>query len=271
MSVFRYLLRQPLIHFMLGALLIFGINELRYGAQRESSIVVTQADIARLASGWERVWGAAPTEQEIKGLIDDWIAEEIYVRQAEALGLGEDDPLIRKYLRRKMELLTEGVVIVPEPSDEELRTYYKAHIGDFSSDPLISFRQALLERGSNADYASLVDALDRGADADTLEAISDAARMQAADRFHISREYGVSFYDDLVGISPGGWQGPVASSVGIHLVKVEDMRTGQPLPFEMAKPAVEAAWRADTREALEREAFERLKSYYDISVEAAPE
>lgn len=267
----RNFLRQPLLHFLLGALVLFGIDALRNGTQTENSIVVNQGDIARLASGWERTWGAAPTEQELSGLIDDWIAEEIYVRQAEALGLGEGDPLIRKYLRRKMELLTEGVVIVPEPGDEELRDYYHTNIDKFSPEPVVSFRQAQLRQDNEADYLSLVDALNRGAEAETLEAITETAGMRAADRFHVSRKYGVSFYDEVVGITPGVWQGPVASSVGVHLVKVEAMRTPEPIPFDAARPAVEAAWRAARREALEQEAFQRLKGYYAISVEAAPE
>lgn len=267
----RYFVRQPFLHFLLGALILFGIDAARNGMQTDSSIIIKDADIARLASGWERTWGAAPTEQELSGLIDDWIAEEVYVRQAEALGLDQDDPLIRKYLRRKMELLTEGVVIVPEPDDEELRAYYKANINKFTPDPVVSFRQAQLQQVDEADYLSLVDALNRGVEAETLDAITDTARMQSADRFHVSRKYGVSFYDEVVDITPGVWRGPVASSVGVHLVKVDAMRTPGPIPFERAKPAVESAWRAAKRDALEQEAFERLKGYYDISIEAAPE
>ncbi|GGB64978.1 peptidyl-prolyl cis-trans isomerase [Henriciella pelagia] len=264
-------LRQPFLYFLLGALILFGIDAVRNGTRTESSIVVSEAEIARLASGWERTWGSAPTDQELSGLIDDWIAEEIYVRQAEALGLGDDDPLIRKYLRRKMELLTEGVVIVPDPEEDELRAYYEANIYRFSPEPLVSFRQAQLQQPERTDYLSLVNELNRGAEADTLDAFTETARMQLASRFHVSRKYGVSFYDEVVGIAPGVWQGPVASSVGVHLVKVEAMQTPEPIPFDAARPAVEAAWRAARRDTLEQEAFERLKSYYDISVEAAPE
>lgn len=265
----RHFLRQPFLHFLLGALILFGIDAVRNRAHDETSIVVSEADIGRLASNWERAWGVAPTEQELSGLIDDWIAEEVYVRQAEALGLGEGDPLMRKYLRRKMELLTEGVVIVPEPDEEELRAYYEANKAQFSSEPLVSFRQAQLQQPNDADYYSLVDALNRGVEAGTLDAFAETARVQLADRFHVSRKYGVSFYDEVVGITPGIWEGPVASSVGVHFVKLEAIRTPEPIPFDVARPAVEAAWRSDTRERLAHEAFEQLKAYYDISVEAA--
>ena len=267
----RNFLRQPFLYFVLGAFVLFGIDALRKGPDDDRSISIGDADIARLASGWERTWGSAPTEEELEGLVQDWIAEEVYVRQAEALGLGEGDPLIRKYLRRKMELLTEGVVIVPEPTDADLLAYYQAHIADFSSEPLVSFRQASIDRGYEDELSNLVDALNDGAEVETLETIADADSMQGADRFHVSREYGVSFYDHLVGIPPGHWQGPVASSIGVHLVMVDEVRAAEPVPFELARPAVKSAWSADMREKLERESFGRLKSYYDISVEGAPE
>lgn len=260
-------LRQPFLYFMLGALAIFGIDALRRGGEDTSTIRVSEADIARLASGWERTWGNKPTPRELEGLIDDRIEEEIYVRQAEALGLGEDDPLIRKYLRRKMELLTEGVVTVPEPEEGELQAYFDQHADRFSAEPRISFQQALIEEQADVDVQALADALDTGADANGVGAIAASAGMQDTDRFNISRAYGVSFYDALLRIEPGGWQGPVASSVGVHLVKIETRQGRTSASFEDVKPDVYAAWRADKRAQLESEAFERLKNLYTVTVE----
>ena len=38
-----------------------------------------------------KTWQRPPTDAELKGLIDDWVREEIATREALALGLDKDD------------------------------------------------------------------------------------------------------------------------------------------------------------------------------------
>ena len=100
-SLLRRLLKEPLLHFLALALLIFPAYHLlnRGEMEKPQSIVVTAAKIEQLAAIFTKTWQRPPTAEEFKGLIDDYVKEEIYVREAIALGLDSDDTVIRRRLR----------------------------------------------------------------------------------------------------------------------------------------------------------------------------
>ena len=96
----KKLLREPLVHFLLlgaGLFVAFGLVGERTGSE-PGEIVVTQGQIESLAIGFARTWQRPPTDRELEGLIQDYIREEVYYREAMALGLDKDDTVIRRRL-----------------------------------------------------------------------------------------------------------------------------------------------------------------------------
>ncbi|MGH9365041.1 MAG: hypothetical protein ACRD1B_07235 [Thermoanaerobaculia bacterium] len=93
MALLKRLLREPLVHFLLlGALLFLGFKWKGGGSAPGSShIEVTPGQIEHLASGFALTWQRPPNEAELKGLIDDYVKEEIATREAVAMGLDRDD------------------------------------------------------------------------------------------------------------------------------------------------------------------------------------
>lgn len=98
------ILREPLIHFFVlgaGIFLLFGL----IGGSEEDqtdTIIVKAGQIDRMVEGWKKTRMRAPTVDELKGLIEDRIREEIYYREALAMGLDRDDMIIRRRLRQKI-------------------------------------------------------------------------------------------------------------------------------------------------------------------------
>ncbi len=45
-----------------------------------------------MVEGFTRTWQRPPTSEELEGLIRDRVREEVYYREALALGLDKDDP-----------------------------------------------------------------------------------------------------------------------------------------------------------------------------------
>ena len=148
------LLREPLFHFLIAGIVLFLI----YGwvGDREperDTIVVTQGKVDQIVDLWVRTRQRPPTENELKGLIDDWIIEEIMYREAKSLGLDEDDTIIRRRLRQKMEFIAEDVADAAPATDDELRDYFDEHADRFALDAKISFRHIFFnvdERGESA-------------------------------------------------------------------------------------------------------------------------
>ena len=95
--------KEPLVHFLLLGAAIFvayGFVSKRNSAE-PGKIVVTQGQIEHLATGFAKTWQRPPTEQEMAGLIRDYVHEEVLCREAMALGLDKDDAVIRRRLRHK--------------------------------------------------------------------------------------------------------------------------------------------------------------------------
>ena len=73
------LLREPLVHFLVlgaGLFLLFGIVG-DPGDGSAGRIEVSNARVAQLTQIFTRTWQRPPTEQELEGLIEDHIREEV--------------------------------------------------------------------------------------------------------------------------------------------------------------------------------------------------
>src|SRR5512134_1361088 len=123
----RNALREPLLHFLVLGLLLFLFFERRGGGSGSSRIVVTPGQIAHLASGFARTLQRPPSEEELKGLIDDYVKEEIATREAVANGLDRDDAIIRRRLRQKLEFLVEDTADLSPPTDADLQRWLDGH------------------------------------------------------------------------------------------------------------------------------------------------
>jgi hypothetical protein len=137
------MIREPLFHFLILGAAIFAIYSLvtRHKTDEPGQIVVTQAQIANLATGFTRTWQLPPTEDELQGLVRDYIREEAAYREALALGLDRDDMIVRRRLRQKLEFVSDDLATRKEPTEAELQSFLQAHGGMFQTEPLFTFRQ----------------------------------------------------------------------------------------------------------------------------------
>ena len=99
-----------------------GSNE---SAPRE--IVISESRIEALAENFGRTWTRPPTPQELRGLVDDYVKEEVFYREAIAMGLDRDDTVIRRRLRQKMEFVSEDAAATVEPTEAQLQEFLAAH------------------------------------------------------------------------------------------------------------------------------------------------
>ena len=130
-SRLKSLLKEPLIHFLGGALLVFAFLWAT-GSNRDVedySINIEQSEIDRLRANWIQNFRRPPTEQELNALVDQEITEEIYYREALRLGMDRDDAVIRRRLYNKMRFLDGQDAEQNEPSDAELEKMDGAESG----------------------------------------------------------------------------------------------------------------------------------------------
>jgi hypothetical protein len=269
------LLREPLLHFLLlGGVLfaVFGRGESTTGGDYRQ-IIVSEADIDRLAAGFSRTWHRPPAADEVQAQIQDFIREEVLYRSALALGLDRDDTIIRRRLRQKMEFLFEDTV---PPQEAELRAYLAAHPDKFRTQPLISFRQVFvsMNRGGSAEadarqiLARLVSAMPGAAEngGDTL-LLGEGFSRTPLDR--IAALFGEDFAQAVARAAPGSWVGPLRSGYGLHLVLVTAIEPAALPPFAQVRPAVEREWFAEHRAAAQAAQYQVLRAGYRVIVQGA--
>ena len=275
------LLREPLLHFLLlgaGLFLVHGWIGGRPAGEGER-IVITQGRVEQLASGFARMHQRAPDAAELDALIDDAIREEIYYREAKALALDEDDTIVRRRLRQKLEFVSEDIVPVPEPVDAQLQAYLQAHPEKFRSGRRYSISHVYLnperhgpQLGATAQHL-LTQLQSEGSNVDTAgrgDSFLLGQRFEDIAADELARLFGTDFEARLRDAPIGQWQGPVPSGLGMHVVLVRDRTDEHTPPLVAVRDAVRADWiRARRLQANER-FYADLQKRYKVTVERPP-
>jgi parvulin-like peptidyl-prolyl isomerase len=276
--MFKRLLREPLVHFLLLGTALFALDAwLRPVAAPVASteIVVTEARIDHLAQNFRRTWQRPPTRQELDGLVESFVKEEVLVREALALGLDRDDAIIRRRLQQKMEFVSEEAAASVQPTDEDLARYLAENADGFRVESRVSFAQIYLDprRRSatlEADAKRLLGALNRARSPDPAQLgdrllLLEPAYENAA-QAEVARLFGTEFAEALVKQPVGRWVGPIASGYGVHLVRVDSLVPGGTPKLDDVRPLVEREWRNSRRQELSKAFYDRLRAKYTIKV-----
>jgi len=273
----KSLLREPLVHFLALGALLFALHAwLKPTAPPAATteIVVDEARIRSLAQNFRRTWQRGPTPEELQGLIESHVREEVMVREALALGLDRDDAIVRRRLQQKMDFLIEEAALAAPASDAELQAFLQANADKFHSEPQFSFEQVYLDparRGQRlADdaaklRASLQDGRASPAQAgDPLQLLQ--TRYLQLPQAEIARLFGEDFARALPALAIGQWAGPVSSGYGAHLVRVEAFSPAAVPPLAEVRAQVEREWAHARRQASARRAYEALRAKYLVRI-----
>lgn len=272
----KRIIKEPLLHFfVIGAALFLMYSALNQGeAAAPDEIVVDASQIENLRTQFARVWQRPPTEDELQGLIDDWVRQEILYREGVAQGLDRDDPIVRRRVAQKMEFIADG--LAPSvPTDAELQQWLDAHAETYRLPDLYSFRQIYFDparRGEtlSADVANARTAL-RADDAPvTGDPTLLPETLAKTSKAGIERVFGSDFAAALVELPLNEWAGPVESAFGVHLVQVEDHVPGRDPAVQEVRAALERDLLHARSQEISNAFYEALRARYEVRVEPSP-
>jgi len=275
----KKLAKEPLLYFLIlgGALfaLFQQVSEDGFSGEGQlQEIVVRQGRIQALVQGFKKVWQRSPSQQELDNLIQAFVREEVLYREALAMGLDRDDPIVRRRMNQKIEFLSEDLAALEEPEDAELQTFLDANPESYRQPARVSFRQVYLnvsERGPSVE-ANAKDLLAKlqseDANADTL---GDSLMMlppefSLATERDIERTLGQQFLVALRETSVNSWQGPIASAFGLHLVYIDERIDGEVPDFGQIREAVFRDWASQKRKQTNEAFYEALRKRYKVTV-----
>lgn len=270
---FKKLLREPFVQFLgLGFVVFIAMSLATSGEGVDRSIHVSEAETERLKGMWEGQYDRAPSEQELVSIIDRFVREEILVREAIAIGLDDDDLIIRRRLAQKYEFLLDGRVDVEDPGDELLSEWYREQASRYQVRAQVSFRHAFFNQERPADDAAQdasqsLSKLQRD-DVD-WRSVGDPFMMQrefaSRSQREISDLFGGEFAAALFVLPEGRWSAPVRSAYGWHAVMVVQRLPEVIPPFESIRPDVLTDYLERQRVLKKQAAFAALKARYLIT------
>lgn len=261
-------LREPLVHFVAAGAVLFAAYAWLDRGRREApaAIRVTAAEVEWLAGIWARQWQRRPDEEQLRGIVADYVKEQLLAREALKLGLDVDDTVVRRRLAQKMQFLVEDTIRIAEPSEEELRAFYAADAARYATPPRVSFTHILF-RAEAAARQGLVD-LAKKSPVELGEPTMLPVEYAGADEREVAAALGPDFASRVFGLEPGAWHGPVPSAYGYHLVRVDERVSAQPRPFEEVREGVAEQWRHAERTKAEVQLFAALLAKYELDVDA---
>jgi hypothetical protein len=259
-------LREPLVYFLAVGAVLFLLTERladRLDGDPALIIEVTDAERQRLSDQWQAQMGRPPSADELAGLVEQWIREEIYYREALALGLDADDVIIRRRLAQKLTFLTEDLATGQSPDEATLRAYYAEHAERYREPERFTFSHRYFSNDRRAQARA--DAL-AALQADAIE--GDPFMLQrsyvARSQREIAELFGREFAAALGALPDGAWQGPVRSAYGWHLVRVEERHPARSPSFEEVARRVAADYRQQRRREANEAYYQSLRERYRV-------
>jgi peptidyl-prolyl cis-trans isomerase C len=265
----KRILREPLVHFLLAGAAIFAVLGWRDAPDDPASrtIHLTREDQARLAVNFAEIMGRPPTQGELDATIQQWVHDEVLYREALRLGLDQGDAVIRKRLAQKMDAIAASESDAETPSEHTLEQWLNTHPDRFAQDMTLTFDQLYFTGEERAEVAKVL--LRGGAD---WTKVGDPSSLPVgfakASRTTVAGELGDDFARALEGLRPGpGWQGPVESALGWHLVRLRARVPGALPPLAAIRQRVEDDWRVDTGRARKDAAYKLLRDAYTVKID----
>lgn len=256
------LLKEPMLHFVLTGVVIFTLFAVLQPAKIASDVIVfSDADLKLIAEQYRQTWRSEPDAAEMTALIEQLVREEVFYREALALGLDQGDTVIRQRLRQKLEFVIAATQEIATPSEAELRAWYEARRDLYTEPPTLRFEQILLNKAAEAKEVRA--ALERGANPLTLGRATQLPASVQAGSAEVDASFGTGFAALVAALPVGEWQGPLASSYGLHLVRVISITLGK-ADFASVRASVAADWmRAAMQQRLDK-AYAAMREAYVI-------
>jgi parvulin-like peptidyl-prolyl isomerase len=262
-SVAARLLHEPLLHFCLLGALIFGADAVLHPPAKDNKeIVITRELRQSFIDGFDEDKERTPTEAQLQQMIDSYVSSEILYREGKALAVDRGDEMIRERITFKLQELIFEQIKVPNPTEDELRTWFASNHKQFDEPERVGFYMTL----------PTDEALARGTLAD-IRAEHENENIQKQTRAFVGRpvdslsaSFGDSFRDVLLALPFKEWN-VIQSKEGWHVIRLDSRRPGALANFDSVRDRVTKIWMTNETSKRAREAVSRLKSNYRVRYE----
>jgi hypothetical protein len=226
----KKIFKEPLLHFLFISTLFFLIFDVLNPSKDSNSVIdISKGRIEQLHARFQKTWQRSPSDEELAALIRDYALDEIYNLEARALSLDNNDAVIKRRLRQKMEFMLQDTIL-DTPSQSEIKNFYQDNRGNYLKESRYSFEQIFISLNRNKeDLNTIIEkqkiqmALGDKPAGDITLLPNFLVSISESD---IERKFGIDFLDGLTKLETDNWQGPVRSGLGLHFVHITSIEKG---------------------------------------------
>ncbi|WP_409433108.1 peptidyl-prolyl cis-trans isomerase [Litorimonas sp. RW-G-Af-16] len=267
--------QEPLVHFiLLGAALFLGHSLwASHIAKTDYTITVDPAEIERQAAIFASENRRDLTDEDLEGLLFAYVEEQALMREAQRLGLDDDDTIIRRRLAQKMRFMISDVGAPPLPKEATLREWFELNKSDFITPETRSFRHIYISpnRSQDADLNEVIVMTINQLDEMDWREIGDPFMLPReysnTTEVKITRDFGRDFAAQVFALPSGTWSDPVESALGVHLVYIDTITPAVQPAFDDIRIKVEEAWLDQATRQNNQDRLEKLITKYKVVVE----
>mgnify|MGYP001157107541 FL=1 len=258
---------KKLLSFLCIGLAILLIDIWFDSTNNYNTIVLHDDEIDGLIKTWTAQVGRPPTDQDLKGIINQLLEEEILYREALKLNLDKDDIIIKRRLAQKIGFLKQEEQN-QLPTESELKTYFESKESNYYMEKRFSFTHLYYSKDKNGSERA----------AQALQVINQQTDIPDSDPFlvgknfinktlkEIDRDFGKGFSSNFFQGVKGSWLGPFNSIYGTHLIKISNIVEAKKPNYKEVKKAVLMDYFLDMKQQEMKNYIESLKEEYQVQI-----
>ena len=255
----RSMLREPLVHFVLLAAVLFGMSALL--GPGDDVIEITLEELEWRILQVEAQEGQTLTDEERLLVRERYIDERVLVREALALGLEEDERIDDILIQKMLHVLSGDVI---QPTEEELAAYYQQNLDRYAVEETVTVDEVVVAAG-----AQLPRELLDGADPSELEegALVGSRVMPRLAFDDLAQIFGEESAEVVFAADEGLWVDAYESVRGRHWFRVRERNEAMVPPLDVVREAARLDWIAEQEDRRLLARVAELRSAYEIRFE----
>lgn len=269
------IIKEPLLHFVaLGMLIYFSLMMVGDDSVENQRIIVTEGKIKHLATLYQKTWQRKPTAEQLEQTVQEYVLEQAAYYEGVNLGLDQNDIVIMRRVRQKLDIIAEENTPRPEVTDEILSDYLLNNGEKFSESPRLTIRQVYLDPKNYGNaLESEIEGLLTGLTEQPDKNIKELGARYLFKPFYqrqglteLSRLFGSDFVKESAELAVGQWHGPIHSSFGVHLVYVEEKLPGVIPELSPIRSLVMREWENSLRKKSTKKYYDELRARYPTTI-----
>lgn len=231
-------LKEPLLHFIVIGIGLFFLHSMVSDPKTtKESIRIDDQTVNVLISNYTKNMDSPPSPEVVNGLIDEYVLSEIYYREALALHLDQNDEIVKRRLTQKYQFIVEDLMEKEDVDTSALMDYYNNHKVQYQSETKYNIRHIYFNpdkrKNPGKDALNALSRLEKDANID-INGLGDkgiiANQLDTVSLYDISRLFGIGIEKQWSEFPVKKWI-QISTSMGEHLIFIENGNQSSPLPF----------------------------------------